>query len=67
EKKLDIICSFFIDKTYSQYVREGLSEQRGLLLGFVFLSMFGMIVLVLFIARMEVARKLYRQWQAQAH
>lgn len=67
EKKLDIICSFFIDKTYSQYVRDGLSEQRGLLLGFVFLSMFGMIVLVLFIARMEVARKLYRQWQAQAH
>lgn len=67
EEKLDVICSFFIDKNYSKYVRDGLSEQRGLLLWFALLSMGGMIWLVILIARMEVARKLYRQWLARGN
>ncbi|MBT2374349.1 DUF6216 family protein [Pseudomonas fluorescens] len=65
EEKLDIICSFFIDKNYSKYVQDGLSQQRGLLLWFVVLSMGGMIWLVILIARIEVARKLYKQWLAK--
>lgn len=64
EEKLDIICSFFLDKNYNKYVREGLSEQRGLLFSLVLVSMAWMIYLVILIARMEVARRLYRQWQA---
>ena len=64
EEKLDIICSFFLDKTYSQYVREGLSEQRALLFWFVLLSMGAMIGIVLVIARMEVAGRLHQRWLA---
>ena len=64
EEKLDIICSVFLDKNYNKYVREGLSEQRGLLFSLVLVSMAWMIYLVILIARMEVARRLYRQWQA---
>lgn len=62
EEKLDIICSFFLDKNYSKYVSEGLSEQRGLLFSLVLVSMAGMIYLVMRIARMEAARRLYKQW-----
>ena len=64
EEKLDLICSFFLATTDNQYVREGLGQQRGLLFSLVLVSMAWMIYLVILIARMEVARRLYKQWQA---
>lgn len=65
EKKLDTICSFFLDKNYKKYVKEGLSEQRALFTWVAFFSFVGMIWLVVLVARMEVARKLHKQFLAE--
>ncbi|WP_247262989.1 MULTISPECIES: DUF6216 family protein [Pseudomonas] len=59
EKNLDTICSFFIDSRYNDYVNNGLSQQRGLLLMITAWSLFLVFTFVASLTRLHTARALH--------
>lgn len=66
EKKLDILCSFFLDPNYRAHVHKGLKQQRILALSYAILAFSGMLWLAVHISRIEVARRLHKQWQMKS-